>query len=221
MSGHTSNERIIILGAGGHARVIADIVIRQRRPLIGFMDDRVRGPVNGFPCLGPISDLDAVVSSLGEGHVSLVVGIGDNHTRYRVVERVSPIVVKHQMTFTTVIDPSAIISAHAQLGPGTVVMPNAVVNSGARVGSHTIINTAATVDHDCIIEDFVHLSPGVHLAGNVTVQCGAHLGIGAVAIPGVRIGSWTVVGAGSVVVREIPDRVVAYGVPAEVRREIQ
>lgn len=214
------NEQIIILGAGGHARVIADILSRQRRSLLGFMDDHVNGDVVGLPCLGPISNLESVVASLGDGCVSLVVGIGDNHTRYRVVERIRHVVVKHQISFATVLDPSSVISVNAQLGPGTVVMPNAVVNSGARVGSHTIINTAATVDHDCIIGDFVHLSPGVHLAGNVVVQCGAHLGIGAVVIPGVRIGSWTIVGAGSSVVRDIPDGVVAYGVPATARRQL-
>lgn len=220
MSGTQTSHPVLILGAGGHARVIAEIVSRQGRRLLGFLDDRVTGYVDGYHCLGPIDQLSRIVASLPDLRIALAIGIGDNRIRRRIVERIRMTMVAKQLVFATVIDPSAVISSHANIGAGTVIMPNAVVNNGARIGEHAIINTAAAVDHDCTIGDFVHLSPGVRLAGNVQVDHGAHIGTGAVAIPGVRIGCWSVIGAGSVAVREIPERVVAYGAPARVQRTL-
>lgn len=213
-------DPVLILGAGGHARVIADIVTRQGGRLLGFLDDSVTGFVDGYQCLGPIDQLSRIVASLPEQRIALAIGIGDNKIRRGLAERIEPMMVENNLVFATVIDPSAVISTHAYIGSGTVIMPNAVVNNGARIGDHAIINTAASVDHDCKVGSFAHLSPGVHLSGNVQIDVGTHIGTGAVAIPGVRIGSWSVVGAGSVVVRDIPARVVAYGSPARVRRSL-
>jgi acetyltransferase-like isoleucine patch superfamily enzyme len=84
------------------------------------------------------------------------------------------------------------------------------------LGEHVIVNHAASVDHDCVIGSFVHLAPGVRLAGGVTVEEGALVGIGAAALPGVRIGAGTVVGGGAAVVRDLPPHVTAVGVPARI-----
>jgi acetyltransferase-like isoleucine patch superfamily enzyme len=99
-------------------------------------------------------------------------------------------------------------------------MPNAVINADAYVGEHVIVNTAATIDHDCRIEDFVHISPGVHMAGGVQIGCCARIGIGASLIPGVRVGRDTIVGAASCVIRDLPENVIAVGCPAKVIKNL-
>lgn len=210
-------RNLLIIGAGGHGRVVADIAKRQGvYNILGFMDDNQTGIINGVPCLGPIDSVESILQDVGTQSVDVVIGIGSNQIRKEVALRISKVLSQYGVSYATVVDPSAVVSSHAQLGHGTVVLPNAVVNANAFVGEHVIINTAATVDHDCCVQDFAHLSPGVHLAGDVWVGEGTHLGIGAVVIPGIRIGCWSIIGAGSVVVRDIPDGVTAYGVPCRV-----
>lgn len=210
-------RRLLILGAGGHGRVLADIAQRHEQyDVIGFLDDSQTGTVNGLPCLGPISRLAEIAGASQFGNLAIVIGIGINSARKQVALQLAEVVSRYQIAYARLIDPSAVVSSHASVGPGTVVMPQAVINANAWIGEHVIINTSATVDHDCNIASFARLSPGVRLAGNVSIGEGTQLGVGAVAIPGVRVGSWSLVGAGSVIVRDIPDGVKAYGVPCKV-----
>lgn len=212
--------RVLILGAGGHARVIAEMVERQHGSVLaGFLDDALAGgEVHGLPVLGRLADLGQVLTQMGGA--GLIVGIGDNAARRRVVQEVGPILESLGGRFVSAIDPSAVISPRATVGPGTVVMAHVTVNAGTVVGAHAILNTTCSADHDCRIADFTHISPGTHLAGTVMIGEGTHVGIGCAVIPRIRIGAWSVVGAGSAVVRDVPDRVVAYGVPARVMRHL-
>jgi acetyltransferase EpsM len=212
-------ESILILGAGGHGRVIADIAMRQGIKCLGFLDDRVAGDVNCVPCLGPLDSLGELLPRLPR-RLAIVLGIGDNRLRQDLSLRIEPLLAQQGLFFARVIDSSAVISPRATIGPGTVAMPKVVVNANATIGRHAVLNTGSTVDHDCYVGDFAHLSPGVHLAGSVRVGDGTHLGVGAVAIPGISIGAWSVVGAGSVVVKGLPDGVVAYGVPARMKSDV-
>ena len=146
----------------------------------------------------------------------VVVAIGCNADRVRLAEDI------HQWGYemVTIIHQTATVARDVEIGPGTVIMAGGIIQPGSRIGSLVVINTAATVDHDCVVEDGAHLAPGVHLGGNVHVGREALLGIGTMALPGTRIGDHSVVGAGSVIVRDIPARVVAFGVPARVRRVV-
>lgn len=201
---------IAICGAGGHGRVVADIVARSAgtRRVRGFLDDRPElagRRIAGYPVIGRIQD-----ALRGGADFELILGIGSNRSR----ERLARIAKQAGFRFATAVHPSAQIGADVVIGPGSVVMANAAVNVGARIGMHVIVNTGATVDHDCEIEDFVHVSPGAHLAGGVAVGRGAHVGIGACAIPGVRIGPWSVVGAGATVINDVPEGATVVGTPA-------
>lgn len=91
-----------------------------------------------------------------------------------------------------------------------------VIGAGGHSKVSQILNTSCSVDHDCIIGDFAHISPGAHLTGKVNIGGGAHIGAGVAVIPGCSVGSWAVVGVGAVVVEDIPPKVVAVGVPAKV-----
>ncbi len=199
---------ILIIGAGGHGKVVADILLRQSISVLGFLDDdpATWGTLRlGLPVLGAI---DTFSDYSPEG---LAMGIGSNTIRREIVRRLGNLA--HDL-WQLAIHPRAVIAPSVSIGRGTVVAAGAVVNPDTYLGDHVIINTGATVDHDCHIGDFVHIAPGAHIAGGVRVSEGALLGIGSVAIPGSAIGEWATVGAGAVVLDNIPDRVVAIGIPA-------
>jgi sugar O-acyltransferase (sialic acid O-acetyltransferase NeuD family) len=196
-----------VLGASGHAKV----VIRSLRELgyqvsAAFDDDprKWSSAILGVPIVGPlerVSDFPALPA---------VIAIGDNNVRRKTAER-------FDLDWLTVVDPKAVVDSTVKLGRGTVVLPGAVIQVDSQVGEHVIVNTCASVDHDCQIENFVHVAPGVHLAGEVIIRTGTFVGIGAVAIPQIEIGAWSKVGAGAVVVRDLPGRIVAVGVPARIK----
>jgi sugar O-acyltransferase (sialic acid O-acetyltransferase NeuD family) len=196
---------VYIIGAGGHAKVVLSTLLDAGIRVDGFFDDDPgkQGLVLfGVRVIGTIADAKAMSPQTG------VIGIGDNRLRKRLAQELAG------WEWLCVVHSRAYVHPSATLGPGTVIFAGAVVQPCARLGSHVIVNTGATVDHDCVVEDFVHLAPGVHLAGSVVVEEGAFLGIGSVVTPGIRVGSWTVVGAGGVVIRDLPPSITAAGVPA-------
>ena len=203
-------SKIFIFGAGGHARVISDLLNCAGVSVYGFIDDTPASRIlDGLPLL---SSTDPVWLSLTD--FQFVVAIGDNRIRASIFERL----VRRGGSPLTVLHPNSIVSKSAIIGPGTVVMAGAIVNSGAEVGTNCILNTGCSVDHDCQLEDHVHLCPGVRLAGNVRVGTHTMLGTGCCVVPGQNIGSGTTVGAGAVVIRDLPDSCCAYGNPARVQR---
>lgn len=199
-------HNIILQGAGGHARVVIDCAIAQRRTVACLFEPNGNGELYGIPIRSAYYPQD-----YPDAHA--VVAIGDNAVRKKVAG-----MTKH--AFTNIIHPSAIISSFATLGQGNVLLHRVVVQAETRIGDHVIVNTGAQVDHDCTIGDFVHLAPGAILSGNVEVGVGAFIGTGAIIIPGKKIGAWSVIGAGAVVINDIPDGVVAVGNPARVLRTL-
>ncbi|NWF67659.1 MAG: acetyltransferase [Chloroflexi bacterium] len=197
---------ILIIGAGGHAKVAADILQRCGQPVRGYVDDDAAlwGQTRlGLPVLGGI---DTYAQHAAQ---SFVMGIGGNAMRRALAARVGLSVHWRQA-----IHPSAIIAPSTHLGVGVLVAAGAIINPDAVIGDFAIINTGASVDHDCVIGAYAHIAPGAALAGGVQVGEGTLIGIGARVIPYKRIGAWAVIGAGAVVVRHVPDSVTAMGVPA-------
>lgn len=190
---------INLFGAGGHAKVIKDIVDCQGDAVGMFYDDS--------PHVESIHGVKVCRTADAEIVPPLIIAIGSNAVRQKLAERYAA------LPFARAIHPSAIISSTAQIGEGTVVMQGAIIQTDAAIGRHCIINTGATVDHECRIADYVHISPNATLCGNVHVGEGSWIGAGSTVIPGIKIGRNVVVGAGAVVVRDIPDGVVAYGNP--------
>lgn len=211
-----AERRFLVWGAGGHGRVVADVVRAAGGTVLGFVDAdpaRVgRPPVPGAPpVLLAQADLLRVLER-GQGMDArwdaLAPGIGDNRARLRAFGRAAG------AAWPALAHPSAVLSPSARVGEGTVVMPRAVLNADARVGRAAIVNTGAIVEHDCVVGDGAHLSPGCVLAGGARVGEGAWVGAGATVLPGIAIGPWAVVGAGAVVVRDVPGGTVVAGVPA-------
>jgi UDP-N-acetylbacillosamine N-acetyltransferase len=115
----------------------------------------------------------------------------------------------------TALHPKAFVAADVSVGQGTLIVARVVVNLTAKVGENVIVNACASVEHECVIEDGVHISVGVHLGGRVLVRRAAVVEIGATVARGISIGAGAIIGAGSVVLCDIPDFVLAYGIPGE------
>ena len=201
---------LLIFGAGGHAKVVIDVVRAAGYEPVAALDARASATdCNGVKVVNG-EDGDAN-DFLLRGVSKAAIAIGDNAVRLRLGERLL------QMGFELppLIHPSTIISQSAFIGAGTLIMPLAIVNAAAQVGKFCVVNSGAIVEHDCRLSDAVHVAPGSTLGGNVTVGTGALVGIGAVVRPGARIGDWSVVGAGSTVIGDIDDHKTAIGVPAK------
>ncbi|MCO5101254.1 MAG: acetyltransferase [Burkholderiaceae bacterium] len=195
---------LAILGAGGHGRVVADCAREMRRwtCIVHYDDDRSSDP----GVRGNLESAFAVESP----DVDFIVALGNGELRLRWLGRLQAA----GKSIAAIVHPSAVVSAGAFVGTGTVVVAGAVVNVGAVLGGGCIVNTLAGVDHDCRLADGVHVSPGAHLAGEVTVGERSWIGIGSAVRHRVRIGRDVVVGAGAVVVRDVPDGCTVVGVPA-------
>lgn len=209
VNSHKSDKSILIFyGAGGHARVAIEAARAAGLKPGLVIDDKPQGKeLAGTPL---VAASDVKWAELGP--FRFVIAIGDNATRAKLFEDLR----KRGGSPQTIIHPFSCISPSATIGPGTVVFGNVVVNANSQVGDNCILNTACSVDHDGNIAAHAHLCPGVRLAGNVTIGERAMLGTGAVCIPGIKIGADVKVGAGSVVVRDLPDRCKAFGNPARV-----
>lgn len=201
---------IVILGAGGHAGVIADLIEAAMGwnclgGGISFLDDRIPSGamVYGYPVEGKIADCMKYPAG-----TEFIIGIGDNRLR-------SEIAARYDLNYITLIHPGAVIGGNVRLGKGTVVMAGAVVGCGTHIGGHCIINTGATVDHACILGDFVHISPGAHLGGEVRVGDGSWLGIGSCVRNGIEIGEGITVGVGGAVVKDIKKKGIYTGIPVK------
>lgn len=192
-------NKLVLYGAGGHAKVIAELAELNNFTEIVFCEDQ--------PTKSQIWNY-SVVSKIDDDE-KCVLAIGNNTVRKRLAN-----VLKN--TFVSLAHPKTQISRRVLIEDGTVIMAGATINTDVRVGKHCIVNTNASIDHDCIIEDFVHLSPNVALAGTVFIGEGTHVGIGACVIQGIKIGKWCTIGAGAVIIRDVPDGCTVVGNPGRI-----
>lgn len=199
------SKQLLILGAGGHGKVVADIAKNCGYEDITFLDDnKTETRWVGCPVVGGTADMACYPDH------DLIVAVGDGAARQRLTEQAENLGMK----FPVLIHPKAVVAEDVSLGAGTVVMAGAVINPGAVLGKGCIVNTCASVDHDCVLDDFVHVSVGAHVAGTVTVGSGTWIGVGAAVINNISICRDCMIGAGAVVVKPITESGVYMGVPA-------
>jgi sugar O-acyltransferase (sialic acid O-acetyltransferase NeuD family) len=208
--------RVVIFGAGGHGREVAEVVRHQAQQasnisVLGFIVDEPRlhnKTVNDLPVLGDWSWFEGV----DRNEVAIVCALGSPTVRKRIVERAAA----RGLSFFNAISPDSYLSPNARVGQGVMILPKSVVSTDTLIDDHVLINVGATISHDTRVGRFGTINPGVHLAGNVSVGEGCYLGMGCSVIQGRTLGAWTTVGAGAVVIQDLPVGVTAVGVPARI-----
>ncbi|MDD6160253.1 MAG: acetyltransferase [Oscillospiraceae bacterium] len=192
-------NRLVIVGASGHGKVVADIAVKIGYKEIVFLDDDdTIHKCTGFPVIGKTAQISEL-----EG--DKIIAIGNAQVRQRIQSGVDVV---------TLIHPDAVIGRNVEIGVGTVIMPGAVINSDAKIGQGCIINTCASVDHDCVLGDFVHIAVGAHVAGTVKIGERTWIGAGATVSNNVNICADCMIGAGAVVIRNIVEPGTYVGCPA-------
>lgn len=199
-------KKVVILGASGHAKVIADIVKKNNDILIGFLDDNLeiqnKIVFDSKKVLGTIEDVYKYSGCY------FIIGIGNNKVRKIISNKYS------NLKWYTAIHPNAVIANEVKIGEGTVIMAGTVINIGTKIGKHCIVNTSSSLDHDNVLEDYVHVSPGSHLAGTVRIGEETWICAGVTIINNISIANDNVIGAGATVIRNIEDSNSTYvGVP--------
>lgn len=201
---------VVIIGAGGHGKVVLDILLAEGHYTpVGFLDAEARGELRGLPIFGP-PDWNTLLSVQRKGINSAVVAIGSNKTRMAFLMTVE----QAGMARVNAVHPTAFVSPSAMLGSGVVIAPKSSVVTEARIGDGAIINTGAVVDHECVVGEGSHVAPGAVLAGRVKLGRGVFVGINAGIRQCLTVGEFATVGAGAVVVRDVPPGVTVVGVPA-------
>jgi sugar O-acyltransferase (sialic acid O-acetyltransferase NeuD family) len=203
---------VIVIGGGGHAKVVAATLFELGARVLGFTDpDSSRTVLAGLARMGG----DDAILRHPPADILLAHGlgsIGPSDLRARVFQKFKDL----GYSFITLVHPSATVAADVEIGEGTVIFAGSVVQPGTRIGSNAILNTRCSVDHDCVIGPHVHIAPGATLSGGVLAASGCHIGIGASVIQGIAIGADSLVGAGSVVLRDVAAGSRVFGVPARV-----
>jgi len=205
--------KIVIIGVGGQARIVYEILSYNRNvEVVAFVDNVIHGSdehIMGIPVLGDHSVLPKLIKN---GVTGAIIAIGDNNIRAAHFEKLKGM----GLELVNAIHPTACIAPSAKIGSGVTVAMGAIISTGTEIRNNVIINTGAIIDHENEIEDHVHVGPGCSIAGRVTIKKGAFIGIGSVVKEYLTIGENTIIGAGSVVLEDIPDNVVAVGAPAKI-----
>lgn len=203
------NEKLLIIGCGGHSKVVTEIAEAIGIKNIQYLDQLET--INNFLGKKPFTKINE--NFIG----NFVVAIGDNSLREKVY---LDFINKHKAAKPiNLFHPKSIVSPRCEFGKGNVIISNSTLNSCSIIGNGVIINTSSSVDHDCYLKDFCSLAPGVHIGGNVVIGKRTFLSIGAKVMHGIKIGNDNVVGGGSFVNKNIGDNYVCYGVPAKIKRK--
>lgn len=210
-------QNIYIVGAGGFGREVQWLIERisertDRWKIKGYIDDNSTGIVNDYPVVDTVDGFVHAHESAGE-RVAVALAIGNSKVRRKVVEKMSGC---EYFEFPNLIDPSVLMSERVALGVGNIICAGNILTVNIQCGNFNIINLDCTIGHDVFMENFVTLYPGVNVSGAVKIGECTEIGTGAHIIQGLSIGQESIVGAGSVVIRDIPACVTAVGNPAHV-----
>lgn len=211
------SKNLVILGAGGFARETLDVVdainaVSPTWDMLGFIVDQQYGKpgdvINDKPILGGFEWIEAHADTY------VICGVGAPEHRFKMIRRLMNLPIK----YATLVHPNAVITRWLNLGVGVIITAGCILTNQIRIGNHVHINLDCTIGHDAVLEDFVTIAPGAHISGNVHLREGVYVGTGANLIEKKTVGAWSIIGAGSTVVKDIPPNTTAVGVPALVTK---
>lgn len=205
-------QKLVIVGTSGFAREVAWLVerinlVKPTWELIGFVgeDIKLKGQmIGGYPVVG---DDDWLINNHSD--LFAVCAMGSSKIRKKVVDKLTGV------RFATLIDPSVDLTGRIDIGEGTMICAGAILTVDISIGAHVIVNLDCTIGHDAVIQSFSTLYPSVNISGNTLISEGVEMGTGSQIIQNVKVGEGTIVGAGSVVIRELPSHCTAVGSPAK------
>lgn len=212
-------SQIVIIGTGGFAKEVHEILMTNLRwvgennSFKGFLDDNssLFGiEFQGYKVLGGIEWLSE------NKDTRAIIAIGNPSIKKKVVNKLNQFEYDN---FMNVIDTNSIIGRDVKLGKSAIVCAGTIITTNVVIGDFVTLNLACTVGHDVVIEDYATVAPGVNISGNCTIKEGVDFGTGATIIQGKEIGEWSIVGAGAVVVKDIPSNTTSVGNPAKVIKE--
>ncbi len=208
-------SKLLILGAGGHGKVVAEIAsLMKQWDEIAFLDDKEElKEVNGYKIIDKLKNYKLYK----EEYKNAFVAIGNNKLRINLINNL----LMEGFNVPILVHPTAIISKNVKIDKGTVIMAGAVINTNSVIGKGCIINTSSSIDHDCILKDGVHISPGVHVGGTVNIGKCTWVCIGSSIANNITIGKNVVVAAGAAVIKDVPDNVIVAGVPAIFKKNME
>ena len=209
---------IILIGARGHARSVADVINAEGQYRITGLIDSFQKPGTicfGYEIIGGEKDLPQICHDLNIHKI--FIAIGDNYQRQAMAKRVQEAIP--DIEFITCIHPSAIIGSDIKIGAGTAIMPGVIIISGCSIAEGCLLNTASSIDHDGIMKPYSSFGPGVIAGGRLLLGERSSINLGAKIVNDISIGHDTLIGAGSVVTKDIPDFSIAVGNPARVIKQ--
>jgi sugar O-acyltransferase (sialic acid O-acetyltransferase NeuD family) len=210
------DKKIIVFGSSGHAKSIADILERLNLEIVGFIDSFKPScqKILNYKTLGN----EAILKNCKEkyGTNNIVLGLGDNLKRKKIAQKIK--LINKEIVFPPIISPDAYISKYSSVGEGTIVFNNSFINIESEIGRFCVINSSSIIEHNCCIKDFCNISPGVNIGGNVKINETSFIGSSATIIQKIKIGKNVIVGAGAVVTKNLPDNVLAVGIPAVIKK---
>lgn len=206
---------LIIFGASGFGREVAWLVERINKVsptwnLIGFIDDddTIQGSIiNGYRVLGKTNDVDKYPDAF------FVCAVGSSRVREHIVNNLKA--VNPKIKFGILVDPSVQLSNYVDIGEGTIICAHTIITVNISIGCHVIVNLDCTIGHDARIADFVTLYPSVNVSGLTKIGHSVELGTGMQIIQERTVGDYSIIGAGAVVVKDIPEKCTAVGSPAK------
>jgi sugar O-acyltransferase (sialic acid O-acetyltransferase NeuD family) len=210
---------MIIIGAKGFAKEVLEILnqLNDLENLVFYDDVNEDTPdilFGRFPVLKSIFEAENYLNTIDS---RFTIGIGNPILRKKLFDKFIAIGGKYIST----ISPKASVGSFGNsIGEGCNIMTGTVITNDVKIHNGVLINLNCTIGHDCEIGNFVELSPGVHISGNCSLGDYCVLGTNASVLPKIKIGRNVIVGAGSVVTKDLPDNCVAIGVPAKMIREL-